>query len=166
MMVFGFTILLAVVAVILAVVAARRDRRLLAVAAKDTKAQFLHLLPRLLIGILGSGFLARLMPRDLVLTWFGPESGLLGTFLATIAGALTPGGPVVGYAIGASALKAGADVAQVVAYVTAWSLLTFSRIMSWELPIMQARMVALRIVVSLPFPFFAAWVAGATRNML
>jgi uncharacterized membrane protein YraQ (UPF0718 family) len=164
MIVLAFTILLAAIAILLSLMALRRGRQTFVKGLDDAKAQFLHLLPRLMIGILGSGFLAHLMPKETVLAWFGPNSGMTGTALAALAGALTPGGPVVGYALGAAALKAGADMAQVMAYVTGWSLLTFNRIITWELPSMPARLVALRVIVSLPFPFLAAWVTIALRG--
>ena len=163
MIVLAFTILLAGIAAVLSAIAMKRGRSTFIKGFNDAKGQFLHLLPRLLIGILGSGFLAHLMPKETVLAWFGPNSGLTGTALATLAGALTPGGPVVGYALGAAALKAGADFAQVIAYVTAWSLLTFNRMITWELPSMPARLVLIRVIVSLPFPFLAAWVTMAFR---
>jgi uncharacterized membrane protein YraQ (UPF0718 family) len=163
MIILFFTILLAGIAAILSVMALKRGRVTFIKGVNDAKGQFLHLLPRLLIGILGSGFLAHLVPKETVLAWFGPNSGLIGTALATLAGALTPGGPVVGYALGAAALKAGADYAQVVAYVTAWSLLTFNRMITWELPSMPARLVLIRVIVSLPFPFLAAWITQLAR---
>jgi uncharacterized membrane protein YraQ (UPF0718 family) len=164
MIVLFFTLLLAVIAAGLSFIALRRGKTLFRKGVNDARGQFLHLLPRLTIGILGSGFLAHLMPRDTVLTWFGPNSGLTGTVLATFAGAMTPGGPVVGYALGAAALKAGADYSQVVAYVTAWSLLTFNRMITWELPSMPGKLVTLRLIVSLPLPFLAAWVSLALRG--
>jgi len=164
MIVLGFTIFLGAIAVCLSLLALKRGRPVFVTSLEDAKGQFLHLLPRLLIGILGSGFLAHLLPKELVLAWFGPKSGMLGTALATLAGALTPGGPVVGYAIGAAALKAGADYAQVVAYVTAWSLLTFNRILTWELPSMPARLVLVRAIVSLPFPFLAAFITVLIKS--
>lgn len=164
MIVLGFTILLSAITLVLGFVAWRRSPALLRKGAEDARGQFLHMLPRLLIGILGSGFIAYMMPKDAVLAWFGPNSGLSGTALATLAGALTPGGPVVGYALGAAALKAGADFSQVIAYVTAWSLMTLNRIVTWELPSMPPRLVVLRLIVSLPFPFLAAWVTMGLKG--
>jgi len=163
MIVLVFTLLLAGIAATLAFMAWKRGGAMLTKGVNDARGQFMHLLPRLLIGILGSGFLAHLMPKETVLAWFGPNSGITGTALATLAGALTPGGPVVGYALGAAALKAGADFAQVIAYVTAWSLLTFNRMITWELPSMPARLVLVRVIVSLPFPFLAAWITQVAR---
>lgn len=163
MIVFGFTLALIAIATGLAFAAWRRSPALLADGFTDARTQFIHLLPRLAIGVLGSGFLAHLLPKETVLALFGPNSGLLGTALASLAGALTPGGPVVGYAIGAAALKAGADLSQVMAYVTAWSLFTINRMISWEIPSMPVRIVLLRVLVSLPFPFLAAWITLLVR---
>ena len=163
MIVLFFTILLAFIALALSMIALRRGRPVFLAGFADAQKQFVHLLPRLIIGILGSGFLAHLLPREAVLAWFGPNSGIIGTAFASLAGALTPGGPVVGYALGAAALKAGADLPQVMAYVTAWSLLTINRLLTWELPSMPGRLIVLRVIVSLPFPFLAAWITHILR---
>ena len=55
-----------------------------------------------------------------------------------IAGAATPGGPVVGFSIGAVALKVGGGPPQVIAYVVAWALFAFQRMILWEIPFMPA----------------------------
>ena len=65
----------------------------------------------------------------------------------------------MGYSLGAAALKAGAGVPQVMAYVTGWSLYTLNRLLIWEVPTMPAWFVRVRILVSLPFPFIAAALA-------
>ena len=117
-----------------------------------TSEEFLHLLPRLAFGVIGSGYIARLMPQDLVISWLGPQSGFTGLAIAS-----TPGGPVVGFALGSAAIKAGAGYPQVIAYVTGWSLFTLNRVLVWEIPFMPAWFVRLRVLVSLPIPFFVAW---------
>jgi len=85
---------------------------------------------------------------------------VLGVLTAVIAGAATPGGPVVGFSVGAVALKAGGGTPQVIAYVVAWALFAFQRPL-WEIPFMPTRFVWFRAAVSLPFPFLAAAVAMA-----
>jgi len=92
-------------------------------------------------------------------SWLGPQSGLTGVLLATLGGALTPGGPVVGFSIGAAALKSGAGAPQVIAYSTAWALYAIHRLVMWEAPLMPPRIVYLRALVSLPLPFMAAALA-------
>jgi hypothetical protein len=73
-----------------------------------------------------------------------------------VGGAFTPGGPVIGFSIGAAALKGGAGAPQVIAYITAWALFAFQRVLIWELGVMPPRLVWLRIVASLPVPILAA----------
>ena len=67
-----------------------------------------------------------------------------------------PRRPSVGFSIGAVALKAGGGAPQVVAYVIAWALFAFQRLILWEIPFMPAQFVWFRAAVSLPFPFLAA----------
>jgi hypothetical protein len=155
-MTLAINILLWLVVAVLAVVAATRGRVLLNDGMHDGVVEFLRLLPRICIGVIGSGFIAEVVPKALVAPWLGPESGVLGVVIATLGGALTPGGPVVGFSIGAAALKSGAGASQVIAYSTAWALYAIHRLVIWEAPLMPARLVWLRAAVSLPLPFIAA----------
>jgi hypothetical protein len=113
------------------------------------------LLPRIMIGVVGSGYVAAIMPQDLITTWIGPNSGISGITIATLAGAITPGGAVVGFSVGAAALKGGGGAPQVIAYSTAWSLYALTRLINWEVAMMPARVVWLRAAVSIPLPFLA-----------
>lgn len=140
---------------VLAIATLRHGRAPFNKSLRDGTIEFMRLVPRIGIGMIGSGYLAEVMPQDQVALWLGPNSGGLGLLLATLAGALTPGGPVVGFAIGATALKGGAGTAQVVSYVVAWCLFSFHRIVLFEVPAMPPRIVWLRVAVSLPFPLFA-----------
>lgn len=158
-MILAINILLWVVVGVLALLAAMRGRVLLSDGARAGVMEFLLLLPRIGIGVVGSGYIAEVLPKDLMASWLGPESGLIGVLLATIGGALTPGGPVVGFSIGAAALKSGAGAPQVIAYSTAWALYAIHRLVMWEVPMMPARIVWLRAMVSLPLPFIAAALA-------
>jgi hypothetical protein len=158
-MTLAVNILLWSVVGVLAAVAAFRGRVLLNDGARDGTIEFIHLLPRIAIGVVGSGFIAEALPDAWIAPWLGPQSGFLGVAIATLGGALTPGGPVVGFSIGAAALKTGAGAPQVIAYSTAWALYAIHRLMIWEVPLMPARVVWLRALVSLPLPFLAAGLA-------
>jgi uncharacterized membrane protein YraQ (UPF0718 family) len=155
-MTLAINILLWLVVGGLALFAASRGRVLLNDGARDGVTEFIMLLPRIGIGVIGSGFIAEVLPKELIGAWLGPESGLTGVVIATLGGALTPGGPVVGFSIGAAALKSGAGAPQVIAYSTAWALYAIHRLLMWEVPMMPARIVWLRAAVSLPLPFIAA----------
>jgi len=158
-MTIAINILLWLVVGILAVIAATRGRVLLDDGVRTGVMEFILLLPRIGIGVVGSGFVAEALPNAWIAPWLGPESGLLGVAIATLGGALTPGGPVVGFSIGAAALKSGAGAPQVIAYSTAWALYAIHRLVIWEVPMMPARVVWLRALVSLPLPFLAAGLA-------
>jgi uncharacterized membrane protein YraQ (UPF0718 family) len=164
--VFAFTAFLFAIAGLCLLIAWRRGDGTAAAATREAWGDFKHLLPRLAVGVIGAGFIAKALPQETVAAWLGPSSGGWGVALATLAGAATPGGPVVGFAIGAAALKAGAGVPQVVAYVTAWSLYTINRVLVWELPTMPPRFVLIRMIVSLPFPFVAAGLAWLVTTWL
>lgn len=155
-MIWLVDLLLFAIAAVLAVVAATRSRALLVTSAREGTIDCIKLIPRIALGVVGSGYIAALLPQDVVGRWLGPDSGLTGLVLAVVGGALTPGGPVIGFSIGAAALKGGAGTPQVIAYVTAWALYALQRILMWEIPVMPPRLVWLRIVATLPIPFLAA----------
>jgi hypothetical protein len=158
-MTLAVNILLWVVVAALAFFTNMRGRVLLNAGVRTGVGEFLRLLPRIGAGVIGAGFIAEVMPKSLVASWIGPGSGFLGVVVATLGGALTPGGPVVGFSIGAAALKSGAGAPQVIAYSTAWALYAIHRLVIWEVPLMPPRVVWLRALVSLPLPFIAAGLA-------
>jgi hypothetical protein len=142
-------------------IALRRGRTVATASLREGAMDFINIVPRIALGVIGSGYIAAVIPQEIITGWLGPDSGWLGVLTAVIAGAATPGGPVVGFSIGAVALKAGGGTPQVIAYVTAWALFAFQRLLLWEIPFMPARFVWFRAAVSLPFPFVAAAIAMA-----
>jgi uncharacterized membrane protein YraQ (UPF0718 family) len=158
-MIYVVDALLWAIAAVLALVAASRSRALLLDSVREGLLDCLKLLPRIMLGVIGAGYIAALLPQEVVGRWLGPDSGVVGLAIAVAGGVLTPGGPVIGFSIGAAALKGGAGTPQVIAYVVAWALFAVQRLFLWELPVMPPRLVWLRIAASLPLPFMAA--AGA-----
>jgi uncharacterized membrane protein YraQ (UPF0718 family) len=142
-------------------VAFRRGRPVLIGSVREGTMDFINIMPRIAIGVIGSGYIAAVIPEEIITGWLGPNSGWLGVLAAVIAGGATPGGPVIGFSIGAVALKAGGGMPQIVAYVVAWALFAFQRVILWEIPFMPARFVWFRAAVSVPFPFLAAAIAMA-----
>ena len=139
----------------------QRGRTVLVSSAREGTMDFIHIVPRIALGVIGSGYIAAIIPQHVITGWLGPNSGWSGVLAAVIAGAATPGGPVVGFSIGAVALKSGGGAPQVIAYVIAWALFAFQRVSLWEIPFMPARFVWFRAAVSVPFPFLAAAIAMA-----
>lgn len=139
----------------------QRGRTVLISATREGTMDFINIVPRIGLGVIGSGYIAAIIPQEVIIGWLGPDSGWLGVLTAVIAGAATPGGPVVGFSIGAVALKVGGGPPQVIAYVVAWALFAFQRLLLWEIPFMPAKFVWFRAAVSVPFPFLAAALAMA-----
>jgi hypothetical protein len=142
-------------------IALRRGRTLLTSSVREGAKDFINIVPRVALGVIGSGYIAAIIPPEIITGWLGPNSGWLGVLTAVVAGAATPGGPVIGFSVGAVALKAGGGTPQIVAYVVAWALFAFQRLLLWEIPFMPARFVWFRAAVSMPFPFLAAAIAMA-----
>jgi hypothetical protein len=145
----------------LGLLAWQRGRTVLVSSAREGTMDFINTVPRIALGVIGSGYIAAIIPQQVITGWLGPDSGWSGVLAAVIAGAATPGGPVVGFSIGAVALKSGGGAPQVIAYVVAWALFAFQRLILWEIPFMPARFVWFRAAVSVPFPFLAAAIAMA-----
>ena len=158
MMSLALTVFLWTIVAALALLAATRGR--LKEGARNGLLDFLRVIPRIGIGVIGAGYIAALLPEEFVSQWLGPGSGVTGVMVVTVLGALTPGGPVIGFSIGAAALKGGAGVPQVIAYSTAWALFAFPRLLAFEIPMMPQKVVWLRVLVSLPIPLLAAGLAA------
>ena len=158
-MIFFVDGLLWVIAIVLGLIAASRSRKLFRDCVSEGTMDCVRLIPRIMLGVIGSGYIAALLPQDVMGHWFGADSGATGIVIAAVAGSLTPGGPVVGFSIGAAALKGGAGAPQVLAYTIAWALYAIQRVFLWELPVMPPRLVWIRVLASLPIPFLVA--AGA-----
>jgi uncharacterized membrane protein YraQ (UPF0718 family) len=142
-------------------IAYRRGPKVMTSSLREGTWDFINVVPRIALGVLGSGYIAAVIPQEIITAWLGPDSGWLGVATAVVAGAATPGGPVIGFSIGAVALKAGGGSPQVVAYVVAWALFAFQRLLLWEIPFMPAKFVWFRAAVSIPLPFLAAAAAMA-----
>ena len=78
--------------VALAVIAWRRGRLVLTMSVREGTMDFINIVPRIALGVIGSGYIAAIIPQEIITGWLGPDSGWLGVVNAVIAGAATPGG--------------------------------------------------------------------------
>lgn len=116
--------------------------------------------PRICFAVLGAGFIAALVPPEVVAAVVGGDTGFLGLLIASVLGAITPGGPMLAFAVGGAALEVGGGTPQIIAFVTAWSLYNLNRTMVWEVPIVGRRAALQRAVVALPLPLLLGLAAG------
>lgn len=145
-------IILGGLALILAIIAVRRSPALLIQALKSSLHRFIELAPRMAIAMLLAGFVGKLIPAELVGKHIGAESGFAGIMVASVVGGFIPSGPILAFPVIVVLLQSGAGLPQVVAFITAWSLLAFHRLMIYEAPIMGWRFAWQRIVSSLVLP--------------
>jgi len=137
-----------------------------AVYVRDGSARFLEILvgdvtlfgemlPKVLAGCLIGAFVTLLLPRELVARWVGHESGFAGLLIAALFGMILPGGPITIYPVAGAFLAMGADAGAVVAFITSWTLVGYTRALVWELPFFGSDFVMWRIVAALPLPILA-----------
>lgn len=154
------TLILVALALVLAVVAYVKDPGLPWVGARTGLSLLWVILPRLVPALLLAGLLQVLMPQDLIARYFGRASGLRAIVIASLAGVITPGGPMVSVPFMVVLANSGMALPPLVAYMTSWSLFGMQRIISWEAPLMGWHFVAVRIVSSLAFPVLAGWLVA------
>jgi uncharacterized membrane protein YraQ (UPF0718 family) len=127
--------------------------------ADASVSMLLMVLPRITAAFILAGFAQVLMPKDLIRTWIGEDSGLRGIIIATIAGVVTPSGPMISFPLVAALFKLGADYGPLIAYLTSWELLGFMRIAVWEIPFMGMKFAIIRGAASLLLPILAGLLA-------
>jgi len=121
-------------------------------------------MPRILVALMVSGFVSTIIPADLVAAWLGRESGLKGILIGSLLGGFTPGGPIISFPIVLVLLSKGAGIPSVIAFLTAWSVFAFHRIITYEIPLMGYRFMLVRILSSVILPPLAGILAGLVET--
>ncbi len=150
-------IILIVLAALFAVVAYLKDPSLPWIGARNGVALLWFILPRLVPALILAGMLQVVIPQETVARYFGQKSGMTAILMASAAGVITPGGPMVSVPLLVVLANSGMALGPLVAYMTAWSLFGVQRIIAWEVPLMGWRFVIARVVPSLAFPIIAGW---------
>lgn len=123
--------------------------------------------PQMLLGFALAGLVSVVIPAPVISRHLGAESGLLGLAIATVAGSLTPGGPWVQFPLVVTLANAGVGPGALTAYLTAWSLTGFSRILSYELPLLGLNFtvtrVALSLLIPIPLGLAVGWILTARQ---
>ena len=154
------TLMLAAAALVLAVVAYLKDPGLPLLGAKSGFSMLAFVLPRMVVALLLAGLMQVLVPQNFVSRHFGHGGGLRALLIATVAGGVTPGGPMVTMPFVVALANSGVALPSLVAYMTAWSLFGLQRIIAWEAPLLGWPFVFARVVPSLAFPVIAGWLVS------
>jgi uncharacterized membrane protein YraQ (UPF0718 family) len=154
------TLVLLGLALALAAVAYLKDPGLPWIGARNGFAMLGFILPRLVPALVLAGLMQVLVPQEVVSRYFGREGGLRAILIASVAGILTPGGPMVSVPFMVALAHSGAALPPLVAYMTSWSLFGMQRIIAWEAPLMGWKFVLARVIPSLAFPVLAGWLVA------
>ena len=130
-------------------------------AIEYAMGQFVILFPRMVLALMTAGFISTLIPADSIASWIGEGSGLRGILIASAAGALIPGGPVIAIPTAVLLTDSGAGVPQLIAFITSWSIFAVHRIIQFELSLIGWRFTVLRLLSSIPLPVIAGLLATA-----
>ena len=154
------TLVLAALAIVLAAIAYVKDPGLPLVGARNGLSFLWFILPRLVPALIVAGMIQVLVPHEVVSRHFGHRAGIRALLFATLAGMITPGGPMVSMPLVVAAANSGAGLPSLVAYMTAWSLFGLQRIIAWEAPLLGWKFVITRMVSSIAFPVIAGWLVA------
>ncbi len=157
----NFFLLLGVLVVLAALAWWRGGPELVSTGLASGTALLVRFALIIVISFLAAGFVEALVPIEWVKTYLGQEAGLRGIVLASAAGIVTPAGPFVSMPLAAVMLKAGVGAAPVVAFLTAWSVVSLHRFVAWEVPILGFPFAAARYAVCLVLPLVAGFLARA-----
>jgi uncharacterized membrane protein YraQ (UPF0718 family) len=127
---------------------------------------FATILPKVAAGCLIGALVRLLVPRELIVRWVGEGSGIRGLVIASVVGAVFPGGPFTIFPLAGAFLLIGADKGAAVAFVTGWLLLGVNRAIIWEMPFFGPDIVMLRMAVTLFVPVMAGIMARWADRLL
>jgi len=152
------TIIMAVIAIVLCVIAYQKGAGQLNAGFKATFSMALMTLPLLLLAFLVAGMIQTIIPKELLAKLIGAESGIKGIMLGCLAGGIAPGGPYVSMPIAAALAKTGAGTGTMVGFITAWSLWAVARL-PLEVGILGWKLTLARIASTFIFPPIAGYIA-------
>jgi len=159
------TIVLAIVAAALLVVAFLRQRDLPLAGLLAAGRTLWRNLWILLLGFLIAGLVQVLAPPELISRWLGTRAGVKGVLIGCVLGGLVPGSPYAVFPIVAALHKAGAALGAVVGFVSAWALWSVSRL-PVEMALIEPRVALIRYAITFIVPPLAGLMANAVTPLL
>ena len=96
--------------------------------------QTLMLIPIVVPAIFAAGFIAELLPSEVIGALVGPGTGFQGAMIAAAFGGLMPTGPMIILPIASALLAADAGEAQICALMNGWSMINLQRLLLYDIP--------------------------------
>jgi len=153
------TIIMGVIAIALLYIGYQRGGGEHLVGLKSAGNLLLQITPLLILAFIIAGMVQVLVPHEIISRWVGMESGFRGILIGSAIGGILPGGPFVSMPIVAGLLRTGASIGTMVALLTAWSLLAFTRL-PIEVGLLGWKFTFIRLTCVFFFPPIAGFIAN------
>ena len=153
------TIIMGVIAIALLIIGYQKGGGEHILGLKSAGNILLQIIPLLIFAFIIAGMIQVIAPTEMISKWVGAESGFRGILIGTAIGGLTPGGPFVTLPIAAGLLRTGASIGTLVAFMTAWSLLAFTRL-PLEIGLLGWKFTLIRLACTFFFPPIAGLIAN------
>jgi uncharacterized membrane protein YraQ (UPF0718 family) len=116
--------------------------------------------------LLAATIFTQMIPQSVIAGLIGEDTGLTGMVIAAVAGGMLPSGPFLSFPLAMTLFGTGAGQAQIVSFLTGWSVYAFYRVIVWELPSMGVRFTAQRLAVSIFLPIISGCIAGLLFQLM
>jgi len=161
-------IILLVLTISIGVFAFARDRSLPLQGLYASGRLFESVWIELLLGFLIAGLFDVLISPAQITAWLGTESSTRGILVAWMAGLVIPGGPYLLFPIAASLWKTGVSPGALIALITAKTLVSPIRILTYEAPLLGWRLTIARCLPALLVPpilgILGQWIFNLMRK--
>ena len=129
-----------------------RDPGLAVAAVRASGRLFGSVWIELVLGFMLAGLVEVLVPSEVLVRWLGAERGGQGILVGWMAGLALPGGPYVLFPIMANLFAKGVGAGPLITLITAKTLVSPIRMLTYEAPLMGWPITLARFVPGLLMP--------------
>lgn len=116
--------------------------------------------PELLLGFALAGLVDVLIPSATMVRWLGAESSGRGILIGWVVGLVLPGGPYVFFPVVATLFRQGAAPAALLTLITAKTLVSPIRMLTYEAPVLGWPLTLARLIPAVLVPPLVGWLGG------
>lgn len=149
------------IALVFGILVARRDIRLFGRAVRSAVENLVVIMPRICLALILAGFVAKLIPTEMIGQMIGYDTGWRGIALACVFGGMMPSGPMIAFPVVVVLRGADAGAPQLIAFLTAWSVFAWHRVLIYEINMLGWHFTAVRLGSSIILPAIAGALAFA-----
>jgi uncharacterized membrane protein YraQ (UPF0718 family) len=154
-------VVLWLIALAFGLLVARRGRHVLIGAIRSAVQNLVVILPRICLALILAGFVAKLIPTAMIGQLIGYGTGWQGIALAIVFGGMMPSGPMIAFPVVVVLRAADAGAPQIIAFLTAWSVFAWHRVLIYEITMLGWQFTAARLGASIALPAIGGALAYA-----